>query len=448
MSKLLKNLLLLVAVFALILAGCSDEKEGETSNDNAIDTSEPVKVLLSAGDIGQFNAWKARSEQFTKDTGIKVEFLETPYDNLLENITTDGIANGGAYDLVVFLDSMGPALTQFLEPLNSYIERDNFDVSRWPQSLVNLSTFEDNIYSFPVRGHVQMMFYRDDIFKKHNLKVPTTWDEFDVVAKTIKEKEGIDAIAPYYKTGNNGQNLFMWTSYLWGNNGDIFDGNYKPIFNNKEGVEATQRYVDLLLKDKVAAASSVSYGEQESRTHFKQGDAAIWIGWWWVFSEFNSAEASAPEVVGNVKYAAVPTWDGKGTSTNISSFPLAITKGSKNKDAAWEVLKWIASTEEELDIVTQTWENTIDPSQASTVVTQTANLKDEKLNELSDNFYAVAAEGFENSRALPNIPEWSQVADILSSAISNIVTGASVQSELDKAATQVETILKSAGYYD
>ncbi|BDH60805.1 sugar ABC transporter substrate-binding protein [Lysinibacillus sp. PLM2] len=445
MKKFIKKskfLLVFVSVLVLVLSGCSGGSSGE------VDTSKTVKVLLSAGDIGQFNAWKARSEEFTRETGIKVEFLETPYDNLLENITTDGISNGGAYDLVVFLDSMGPALTQFLEPLDSYIQKDNFDVERWPKSLVELSTFDGSIYSFPVRGHVQMMFYRDDIFKKYNLEVPTTWDEFDIVAKTIKDNENMDAIVPYYKTGNNGQNLFMWTSYLWGNKGDIFDENYNPIFNNKEGIEATQRYVDLLVKDKVAAASSVSYGEQESRTHFKQGDGAIWIGWWWVYSEFNSAEASAPEVVGNVKYAPVPTWDGKGTSTNISSFPLAITKGSKNKDAAWEFLKWISSPEEELDIVTQTWENTIDPSQASTVVTQIDNLKDAKLNELSNNFYQVGAEGFENSKALPNIPEWSQIADILSSAISNMATGASVENELNKAASQVEAILQSAGYYE
>lgn len=439
-----RNICLLLMMAALILSGCTNSAD---SGKQEVDTSKPVKVLLSAGNIGQFNAWKARSADFTKETGIEVEFLETPYENLLENITTDGIANGGAYDLVVFLDSMGPALTQFLEPLDDYIEKDNFDVHRWPESLVELSTFEDNIYSFPVRGHVQLMFYRDDILKKYNLAVPSTWDEFDEVAKTIKEQEGIDAIAPYYKTGNNGQNLFMWTSYLWGNKGKIFDENYKPVFNNQQGVEATQRYIDLLVKDKVAGASSVSFGEQDSRTHFKQGNAAIWIGWWWVYSEFNSAEVSVPEVVGNVKYAPVPTWDGQGTSTNISSFPLAITKSSKNKEAAWEVLKWIASGEEELDIVTKTWEEEIDPSQASTVVTQIDNLNNEKLNDLSDNFYSVGAQGFENSKALPNIPEWSQIADILSSAISNMATGASVREELDKAATKVEAILEKAGYY-
>ncbi|MBO1910633.1 sugar ABC transporter substrate-binding protein, partial [Microvirga sp. 3-52] len=274
------------------------------------------------------------------------------------------------YDLVVFLDSMGSSVTQFLEPLDDYAAKDEFNIDRWPSSILELSTFDDKLYSLPVRAHVQMLFYRQDIFDKLNLTAPTTWKEFENASKIITEQTDMAGVVPYYGAGNNGQNLFMWTSYLWSNGGEIFNEDMKPIFNSVEGLEATQRYLDLLIKDKVAPGGSVTFGEQDSRTYFKQGKAAMWLGWWWVYSEFNNQESAAPEVAGNVNYAPVPGWEGKEASSNVSTFPIAMMKGSKNKDAAWEVLKWISEPEEELDIVTKTWKDEIPSKEASTVITQ------------------------------------------------------------------------------
>ncbi|WP_235867416.1 ABC transporter substrate-binding protein [Priestia abyssalis] len=407
-----------------------------------------VKVLLSAGGVGQFNAWKARSEAFTKKTGIKVEFIETPYENLLEDITSDGIASGGAYDLVVHLDTMGPSITPFLEPLDEYVKRDHFNTDRWPSALLDLSTFDDKLYSLPVRGHVQMLFYRKDIFDKLGLSVPTTWEELETVSKEITNKTDLYGIVPYYGAGNNGQNLPIWASYLWSNGGDIFDDEMKPIFNSPEGIEATQRYLDFLVTDKVAPPGSVTFGEQDSRTFFKQGKAAMWLGWWWVYSEFNDKEASAEDVAGNVQFASVPGWEGKGSQANVATFPLAMMKGSKNKDAAWEVLKWIAEPEEELDIVLKTVKKESPSAEQSTVITQTENLRNEELNELTDGFYNVAADNFENAKTLPNIKEWPRIADIISGAISKMATGEPVEPALNDAAKRVEKLLDKAGYYE
>jgi multiple sugar transport system substrate-binding protein len=438
---------ILVLVLSLLLAGCSSSNSQNASNSESLE-GKTVKVLLSAGGIGQFNAWKARSKSFTEKTGIKVEFIETPFENLLEDITSDGIASSGAYDLVVYLDSMGSSITPFLEPLDEYVKRDNFDTDRWPSTVLELSTLNDKLYSLPVRAHVQMLFYRKDIFDQLGLAVPTTWEEFETVNKKITDSTDLYGVVPYYGAGNNGQNLFMWTSYLWSNGGDIFDDEMKPVFNSPEGIEATQRYLDLLVTDKVAPPGSVTFGEQDSRTYFKQGKAAMWLGWWWVYSEFNDKEAAAEDVAGNVKFASVPAWEGKSSQANVTSFPLAMMKGSKNKEAAWEVLKWIAEPEEELDIVQKTLKKESPSDQLSTVITQTENLRNKDLNEMADGFYDVAADNFENAKTLPKNKEWPQIADIISKAISKMATGAPVESTLNKAAKEVEQLMDESGYYN
>lgn len=424
----------------------SPAAEPEASNDKPYEGST-VKILITAGGVGQFNAWKARAPQFTEQTGIKLEFIETPYENLLENITSDGIANAGNYDLVAYLDTMGPSISNFLEPLNDYVRRDNFDLNRWSKGLLDLSTYDGKLISLPVRGQVQMLMYRKDLFEKAQVKVPTTWAELEEAGKKIKEVTGKEGIIPYYAPGNNGQNLYMWTSYLWSNGGDIFDANFKPIFNNQQGIEATQRYVDLLLKHNIASKSSITFGEQDARTSFKNGDGAMLIVWWWAYPEFNDPNLSAPEVVGNAGFAPVPGWEGRGSSTNILSFPLGMMKGSKNKDAAWEVLKWIADPAEELAIVKATVDGTAPSDQNNTVMTQFVNLMNEELNAKMDNFFKVGAEGFQNSKALPVMKEWPKISDILSAAISEMAIGKPVEPTLSNAAKQVEALLKEAGYY-
>ncbi|WP_257347281.1 ABC transporter substrate-binding protein [Pseudalkalibacillus decolorationis] len=441
--KIVRMVAILGLMMTLLITGCSNSDAGGESTEG-----KTVKVLLSAGDVGQFNAWKARSKEFTERTGIKIKFIETPYENLLEEITADGIAMGGAYDLVAHLDTMGSSINQFLEPLDQYVERDNFNVDRWPEASVDRSTFDGKLYSLPVRAHAQMLFYRKDIFEQLGLEPPKTWADLEAASKKITDETDLYGIVPYYGAGHNGQNLFMWTSYLWSNGGKIFNEDLNPVFNSPKGLEATQRYIDLLVTDKVAPPGSVTFGEQDSRTYFKQGKAAMWIGWWWVYSEFNDSEASAPEVVGNVDFATVPGWEGKGSVPSITTFPLGMMKGSKNKEAAWEVLKWLSDPELELDIVMDTLKGESPSNQKSIVITQTENLRNKELNKLTDGFYNVAADNLENAKTLPKMKEWPRVSDIISSAISKIATGEPVEPTLNEAAEQVEKLLEESGYYD
>lgn len=430
-----------------VMTNVSNEPEPIGDGNQSLE-GQAINVLIPAGGIGQFNAWEARSKQFTKETGIEVVYHETPYENLMENIISEGISDSGFYDVVVFLDSMGPALHQFLQPLDSYVERDDFHVDRWPEAIVNLSTFEGTLYSLPIRAHVQMLFYREDLFNELNLEVPTTWDEFQEVSRIITEETDTYGIVPYYGAGNNGQNIPLWTAHLWSNGAELFDENLRPAFTTPEAIEATEAYVNLFSVDKVAPPGSVTFGEQDSRTSFRQGGGAMWIGWWWTYPEFNDPNMSAEEVAGNVSFASVPGWEGKSAQPSISTFPTAIMRSSEKRDAAWEFLQWLAEPEEELEIVQDHLTGESSPNQSSTVITQRDNLLNHELNDLTDGFYELAGENFERARALPTLTDWPRIADLLSSAISEMAAGAPVEESLNRVADRVEHLLERAGYYE
>ena len=408
-------------------------------------TGQTIRILLP--NANQYNAIQARTSEFTNLTGIKVDYIYVPYGNLLQKITTEGVANTGYYDVVNYQDSWGPSLKNYLQPLDSLVARDKVNLSKYPSAYRQGITIDGQTYGIPLRGHTQMLFYRKDIFQKLNLTPPTTWTELENDATTISQKTNTNGIAMYYGKGNDGQNLALWTDYLWSNGGNIFDSQWKPIFNNQQGVQATQRYVDLLLKDKAAAPGSVSFNEYDAFNSVAQGKSAMVMGWWWHYSDLTNPKATAPGVASNIGFVSIPQWQGQGTATYAIDLPLGIMKDSKHQAAAWEYRKWVSNPDLEKNIVMDSLTNTSPSDQHDIVIVQTPNLQDTELNKLSNGFYAIGAKSLASSRIMPQTPQWPQVSDVLSAAISSIASGAPVQATLDQAANSVQTIMQNAGYY-
>lgn len=437
----------LVLVLAIAVVGCGGGEKQSKKSANSAKPYEGQTIRVMVTNNPQYLAQQARSVEFTKKTGIKVEYQFVPYSDIPVKISTEGIAGSKNYDLVNYLDSWGPSIKQFLEPLDEYVKKDKLDLQRFPDAYIAQGTYDGKLYGLPVRSHPQMLFYRKDIFDKLDLQPPKTWSDVEEASKTIKDKTGLYGIAMYYGKGKEGQNLFNWFNFLWGNGSDIFDKKYKPIFNNDKGIEATQRYVDLLIKHKASPPGSVAFDEQAAMNSFAQGKSAMWLGWWWAYATFNNPESASNDVVNNVGFAEVPVWDGAKPIAPSISLPIGIMAASEHKGAAWEYIKWVTSPEVEKDIVIGTYKGTNPTDQYNIVVTNLENLKDPEINKYSNGMHEKGAKNLEYSRALPKVPEWLEIADVLSSAISKIAAGAPVQSTLDDAAKSVEKIMDKAGYY-
>lgn len=397
--------------------------------------------LLSHG--SQFNGHAKRTQEFTDLTGIEVEYQFVPFPNLKEKVTTDGVLGSGDVDLYLFLDSWGPSLKQFLVPLDDKIEEAGIDMNRYPPAFIKGSRYDGTFYGIPLRGHPQLMFYRKDIFAQLGLEPPKTWAELEEVSKTITEKTDLYGTAMYYGKGYSGQNLYVWYAYLWSNGGDIFDANWKPIFNNEAGVEATQRYVDLMLKHEATAPGSAFFSEYEASQSISQNESAIVILWWWHFANMTNPEKSQEIVVKNMGFAPVPGWEGKKKATLALSMVAGISTHSQHKEAAWEYLKWVSNPDlEKANVLDKS-----DPETMTIVAVQTENLKDPEINATSDGMHAAAAESLAVSDTMPMFPEWPEVMSALEIAISEIAGGQPVKEQLDKAAQEVEEIMQRAGYY-
>ncbi|MGV1795308.1 ABC transporter substrate-binding protein [Rhizobium sp. A37_96] len=399
-----------------------------------------INVLLPHA--SQFRAHEKRFAELEEMTGIKAVYNYIPYAQVRDKIAAEAVAGSSTYDVVCYQDDWGPSLSLYLQPIDDWLARDGVDINSYPQAYKLGSEIDGKVFGLPIRGHPQMLFYRKDLLAQAGVAPPTTWDELVTTAKAVQSKSDISGVAMYYGKGNGQQNLFLWLNYLWGKGGDLFTPDFTETrFTEPAAVEATQMYLDLLLKHKVAAPGSVQFAEDDAVNSVAQGKSAMVMVWWWVYSVLTGDKSTLK--ADQVGFAPMPKFADSKPVSYALSLPFAISGLSKQKDAAWEFMKWVSRPELEQACAI----DKSDPDTSDIVVTHTASFLDQKVNDANFGLHRVAAKSLEGSRIMPQLKEWPQIGTTLENTISDLATGAKpVKDGLDEAARDIDRILRRAGY--
>ena len=397
-----------------------------------------VNIVLP--NAGQYRAQAKRLAQFTELTGIKPNFVYVPYGQLLDKITTEAVSGGSSYDVITYQDTWGASLVPYMDPVDDRVRADGFDMTRYPEAYQKSGVFDGKLYGLPLRAHPQMLFYRKDLFTQAGVEPPKTLADMVTVAKAVQDKTGVPGVSMNYGKGNGGQNLFLWMNYLWGNGSDIFDGAGKARFNDAAGVEATRMYMAPLLEAKVANPGSVQFNEGDMVNSMAQGNAGMIMVWWWAYPVLVSGRSTLkPEQVGFVPVPGLKAGTNANTTTGM---PFSLSKLSKNKDAAWEYMKWMTNPALEVEIVA----DKSDTDTNEIMVVHKSSFADERLNALTNGLHREGLRSLEGARSMPQIREWPQVAAVLEAAISDIASsGRPIKPAMDEAATQVDRARRRAG---
>lgn len=388
----------------------------------------------------QFKAHEARLAEFEALTGIKVKYQYVPFPSMREKLTAELVGQASQYDVLSAMDVWGPSLYNLFMPLNPMLAEKNIDMDgRYPYAHLRASRDGGgngkNILGFPIRGHVQLMFYRKDIFDKLGLKPPATWDQMVDTGKLIQSKTDLSGVAMYYgKTA--GQNLMIWFNYLWGAGGELLDAKGQPIFNSPAGIAATQAYMDVLLKHKAASSASASFNETDAVNSVAQGKSAMVPVWWWRYASLVDPKTSTlkPE---QIAFAPLPSMPGKEATTYTNTWFYGINKNSKKKEASMEFLTWLSNPAIERSVL-------LDKSLNEVVAMQTKNLLDADVNVRYNGMHLFAAQALKGAKGTPLFAQWPQVSDILESAISELASGKTqVKPALDDAASRVRKVMRA-----
>lgn len=393
-------------------------------------------ITIMLPNAGQYRAQHKRLAQLEELTGITAVHSYVPYGQLLDKITAEAVAGSSQYDLVTYQDTWGPSLSPYLEPLDAMVETDGVDLNSYPPVFVECSKYKDVLYGLPVRAQAQLLFYRKDLFEQAGVQPPKTMDELIAAGKAVQEATGVSGIAMDYGKGNGFQNLFSWMNFMRGHNVELLDAEGQVSFNNEAGIAATTEYLAPLLEHGIANPGSIQFVEGDKVASFAQGNSAMVMVWWWGYSVLVGDRSTLePEQVG---FVPVPGFD-NGTQSAIGQcMPFGISKLSRNKEAAWEVLKWMANPDLEVEIAT----DKSDPDTNEIIVVHTSSLQNAEVNAANNGLQAAGYESLKVSQPMPLLKTWPQVASVLEATISDLAAnGGDIKAALDAAATQVQRIV-------
>jgi len=290
--------------------------------------------------------------RLTKETGITVKPTQMPFPQYREKLTILLRQGASDFDIVGISNSWWDgSLNPYLEPLEPFMKKAPLVQ---PEDIIAdyLYTVGEHTYAVPYRIGPMVLHYRKDLYEKYDLKVPKTFEEYRKNAKTIQDGEKGQVHGAFIMGEQSFFSLWDWTSYLFSFGGKFLDSSNlakaKPVVNNREGIEAMKYFASLHL-DGLTPPGTLTATWSTFITLMQQGKIAHAINWSVYIEPVANPEKST--VADKVAWAEAPYADGSGLAvgkTGTVGWGLFIPKASKNKEAAWEVIRWITRPENDV----------------------------------------------------------------------------------------------------
>ncbi|MCL2818983.1 MAG: extracellular solute-binding protein, partial [Actinomycetia bacterium] len=233
--KLLLVLALIVALtlaMAVGLTGCGGD---DTGGDDAVTTDEvsegtKITVLLPENEMDNVGLHRAKTEQFTAETGIEVELINKGWEAAADDILADLASGGGSYDVIEFDNAW---IAKFVEngwvaPLNDYMT-DEIKDGMLP-GLLDLFSADGNYYGITWNNDTRFYMYNSAMLDDLGVEAaPKTWAEVSELAKTRGDIAYLDT----YKQEQMGTNQLMFVVYSFG--GEFVDADGNPVIGTDPG---------------------------------------------------------------------------------------------------------------------------------------------------------------------------------------------------------------------
>jgi multiple sugar transport system substrate-binding protein len=452
----------LILIASMILTACGPKTTpppaGETQ---APPAGEKVKVTIFIGmgtgtDPEQITAENALAAKFNSThDNIEMEFLVVPYEQSREKFQAM-VSGGTAPQLVgpMGVETSGQ-FQDLWEDLGPYIQRDNYDTSDFYGPAIELNkTADGKNIGLPVGLYPSFIFYNESAFDAAGVAYPThdfndkTWTLAklrEVAMQVTMDANGNNATSPDFEPANivtygfddSWGNFRDW-AVIWGapNVGRPTTADFKTAtVNAPEWVTGIQWYSDAIWVDHfMADGTALSAIDPANGDPFAVGGVAIWKSHTWYMGD------SLNDLPFKWDIAPAP-YNQKGEQIfNGDADVFAIPASAKNKDAAWEALKWLVNEENILEMckiygcmparksVAETYNTTLTemyPGIDTSVVFSAANFIDVSNHE-----------GW--------VPDVGRVNEILANALSKLMTEGEnhdAQSLLDETNAEVQAIL-------
>lgn len=213
-------------------------------------------------------------------------------------------------------------------------------------SIIESQTVDGKLVALPLFTDAPALYYREDLLEKHNAEVPATWEQLTATAQQIQDAEraeGQQDLWGFVWQGNAYEGLtcdgLEWVKSFGG--GQIIEPDGTISVNNPHAIEALE-----LAKTWIGTISPegvLAYQEEDSRGVWQTGNAVFMRNWPYAYSLGDSDDSAVKG-----KFGVVPLPSGgsnDSSAATLGGWNLAVSKYSKNTDAAVSLALFLTSAE-------------------------------------------------------------------------------------------------------
>lgn len=371
---------------------------------------------------------------FTAETGIVVNVVTAPTDQLRERAVIEYVGGTGTFDVATLQDAwMNEEIAAFLEPLQDRLAASaaEYRAEDLVQSLVDVNTVDGNLIALPFRGGTTMLYYRADHLAEAGVEVPTTLDELRAAAEALTRDTDGDGETDVYGLVQRGIPGFEivqdFGRFLFANGGAILsEDSTACVITEPEGVGAIQLWADLY-QGGYMPPDLFAIGRDEQIRQLQTGRASMGV----YFSPYYGRLVDELDT-DQVGWAVTPTADGVEPGRSLNTlWSLAIDASSDQKDAAWQLVQWLTNVENQ---ITMAVEYANAPVRESTYVDE-AFIEQNPLG--AEWLQATAASSF-----TPSHPRFPEMADAMSIELTAAIEGTKTAQEAAQAmCRQIDNLL-------
>jgi len=487
MKKFKTILILLVFVLstALLFAGGTKEKAAEKAKEAPATwwtkAAEPYKGVTIKGISESTPPSKFMQQvlgpQFEQETGIKVEFEVTSWDQMFDKEIKDMEAGTGVYDFVYIEQDIIYSylhkkflldMTDFMKDHPELIFAD-LDMDDFTSFIDNFKgADDDHIYGLPFEAFLKVYLYRKDLFNDQEIKKAFK-SEYGWNLKPAKTFKEYEQIAEFFTKWGKDHNLNLWgTTVQAGSHPAAFYEVVETIFPsrgiydwgiNMNNWKATSANGGVLDSDKAKDALSfwvrmLKYAPPEATSStwdevaatFAAGRAAQG----WVYGENAAWIATDPKrskIVGNVGVEMPPlapgvledAKSGKGYIGYYDGGALGIPYCSKNKEAAFLFTQWVTRKDFQGEF-----------AKAGARIVRESTFNDPIVKDMDkkvDGYYSKFKKYGYLFKGAPPFPFHAQIREVMLPFVLKAIAGEMTPEEaLDKCAKAVDKGLVELGY--
>ncbi|WP_310831703.1 ABC transporter substrate-binding protein [Paenibacillus pedocola] len=351
-KKRAASALAILMLLAGLVSGCGGNNNAGNTNDNTspatsgTDTSgtadkKNVTITLSAASDWIKPVDNEIIEDFTKETGIKVDVQVIPADQYA-SVLKAKLASGEGPDLSIIWAEANAA--QF-QPQDNFIDLSSEEwVGRMTEAAKKNSTYNGQVIGWGPEGENAGwgLMYNKNIFEQYNLQVPKTYAEFTAISDTLLG----NGITPVYEPLKDSWHSGIWFALLGPAGENASAGLYQNLNNNKATFDAVAPFVTFLDQYKEAYDKGYFGKDALSNTYDKHmvsmesGKYAMTM----VPANEDVQSKAKGETYDFSKYGMFPApfADNQSLAVYDGSLIRVVNKNSKNIDAAKEYLSYIS----------------------------------------------------------------------------------------------------------